>query len=77
MVDDCLTWKQHVNVVMNRVIINKKILTNAKYLLNIDALKSVYHGHTCSHLTYGLVVWESMITNQVKDELYRLQKQCI
>ena len=45
MVDDCLTWRQHVNVVTNRVKINKKLLTNAKNLLNIDALKGVYHGH--------------------------------
>ena len=77
MVDDCLTWRQHVNAVMNRVKINKKLLTNAKNLLTIDALKSVYHGHVYSHLTNGLVVWGSMITNQTKDELYRLQKQCI
>ena len=70
MVHDCLTWRQHVNAVMNRVKINKKLLTNAKNLLNIDALKGVYHGHIYSHLTCGLVVWGSMIMNQAKDELY-------
>ena len=30
MVDDCLTWKSHVNAVMNGVRTNKKLLTNTK-----------------------------------------------
>ena len=77
MVDDCLTWKHHVNAVMNRVRSNKKLLTNAKHLLNANALRNVYQGHIYSHLTYGLVVWGSMISNKSKEDLYKLQKQCI
>ena len=77
MVDDCLTWKHHVNVVMNKVRSNKKLLTNAKNLLNANALRNVYQGHIYSHLTYGLVVWGNMISNKVKEDLYKLQKQCI
>ena len=51
MVDDCLTWKQHVNAVMNRARTKKKLLTNAKNLLNVEALRNVYQGHIYSHLT--------------------------
>ena len=77
MVDDCLTWKAHVNAVMNRAKTNKKLLTNAKNLLNTETLIGVYQAHIYSHLSYGLVVWGSMINCQSKEDLYKKQKQCI
>ena len=77
MVDDCLTWKHHVNAVTNRVRSNRKLLTNAKNLLNANALRNIYQGHIYSHLTYGLVIWGSTISNQSKEDLYKLKKQCI
>ena len=39
--------------------------------MNVEALKDVYHGHIYSHLSYRLVVWGSMISNQSRDELYK------
>ena len=56
---------------------NKKLLTNAKNLMNVEALKSVYHSHINSHLSYGLVVWGSMISDQSRDELHKIQEQCM
>ena len=51
MVDDCLTLKHHVNAVMNRIRSNKKLLTDAKNLLNVNALRNVYQGHICRATT--------------------------
>ena len=77
VLDEYLIWKHHVNTVMDRVKTNKKLLTNAKNLLNAKTLKGVYHMHTYSHLTYCLVVWGSMINCQLREDLYKVQKQCI
>ena len=50
MIDENLSWKIHVNVVMNRVKTNKQLLTKSKNLLNIESLKGVYHVLIYSHL---------------------------
>ena len=56
LIDDCLSWKGHVNQLINKINVNKKLLSNAKTLLPILVLKNIYHAHIYSHMTYGLVV---------------------
>ena len=77
IVDECLTWKEHSNRVLNKIKTNKKLLMNAKNLLDTKSLGVVYHAHIYSHLTYGLVIWGSMFNQQSVDELFKIQKQCI
>ena len=43
--DDCLTWKEHSNTVLNRVKANHKLLTNAKNMLDEKSLKAIYHAY--------------------------------
>ena len=62
-VDD-LTWKEHANKVINRIHVNRKLLCNGKNLLTVKCLRSMYHAHIYSHLTYGLVVWGSMLNSK-------------
>ena len=76
-IDDCLTWKEHANKVINRVHVNRKLLCNGKKLLNTKCLRNVYHAHIHSHLTYGLVVWGSMLNCKDSESIYKVQKQCI
>ena len=75
--DNCLTWKEHSNTVLNRVKANHKLLTNAKNMLDEKSLKAIYHAHICSHLGYYLVVWGSMLNAECKEKLYKAQKACI
>ena len=76
-IDDCLTWKEYANKVINRVHVNRKLLCNGKKLLNTNCLRNVYHAHIYSHLTYGLVVWGSMLNCKDTESIYKAQKQCI
>ena len=76
-VDDTLSWKEHANKVINRVHVNRKLLSNSKNLLSANALRNVYHAHIYSHLTYGLVVWGSMLDNIDRNTIYKAQKQCV
>ena len=75
--DDCLTWKEHSNTVLNRVKVNQKLLTNAKHMLDEKSLMTVYNAHIYSHLSYCLVVWGSMLNAESRDKLYKAQKVCI
>ena len=77
MVDECLSWRDHANLVLNKIKTNKTLLTNAINILDTKSLQNVYHAHIYSHLTYGLVVWGSMIDKQTKDDLHKAQKQCV
>ena len=75
--DDCLTWKEHSNAVLNRVKANQKLLTNAKNMLDEKSLMTIYNAHIYSHLNYCLVVWGSMLNAECRDKLYKAQKACI
>ena len=77
LVDDCLLWKGHVNQLINKITVNKKLLSNTKNLLPTPVLKNIYHAHIYSDITHGLVVWGSMISATDKETIYRAQKQCI
>ena len=75
--DDCLTWKEHSNAVLNRVKANQKLLMNAKNMLDEKSLMTIYNAHIYSHLSYCLVVWGSMLNAECRDKLYKAQKACI
>ena len=76
--DDCLTWKEHSNTVLNRVKVNQKLLMNAKHMLDEKSLMTIYNVHIYSYLSYlSLVVWGSMLSAESRDKLYKAQKVCI
>ena len=75
--DDCLTWREHSNVVLDRIKENQKLLINAKNMLDKKSLMTIYNAHIYSHLSYCLVVWGSMLNAECRDKLYKAQKACI
>ena len=76
-IDDCLTWKEHVGNVYNKIQTNKRLLINARNLLPSDALRKICFAHVYSHLMYSIVVWGLMIPKSSHNSLYRLQKECV
>ena len=49
--DDCLTWKEHSNTVLNRVKVNQKLLMNAKNMLDEKSFMTIYNAHIYSYLS--------------------------
>ena len=76
-VDDELTWNKHVSNLINKLMINKNLLSLSRNLLNKSTLRSIYYAHIFSHLHYGISTWGSMIAKANCDNLYKLQKYCI
>ena len=75
MVDECLTWNAHVRKLYSKIQANKMLLVNSKHLLPTDALRKIYFADKYTHLTYSLVVWDSMIHKSSYNSLYKLQKE--
>ena len=49
----------------------------SKNYIPSEELKTLYHAHINSHLNYGLFLWGPMMRSSEKNQLYKLQKQCI
>ena len=65
-IDENLTWNEHVNTLHNKLLLNKRLLLNAKNLLSDTVLQHIYYSHICSHFTYGLSIWGSMISKKME-----------
>ena len=76
MVDEHLNWKDHINVIENKLSKNLVLLHKAKQFLNAKAMKSLYFSFIHSYLKYGNVVWCSTSINETK-KLFSKQKQAI
>ena len=73
MVDEHLNWKDHINVIENKLSKNLGLLHKAKQFLNAKAMKSLYFSFIHSYLTYGNVAWCSTSMNKTK-KLFSKQK---
>ena len=73
MVDEHLNWKDHINVIENKLSKNLGLLHKAKQFLSSKAMKSVYFLFLHSYLTYGNVVWCSTSMSKTK-KLFSKQK---
>ena len=74
--DEHLNWKDHINVIENKLSKNLGLLHKAKQFLNAKAMKSLYFSFIHSYLTYGNVVWCSTSMKKTK-KLFSKQKQAI
>ena len=67
----------HVNILHNKLLSNKRLLLNAQNLLPSKVLQHIYYAHVYSHLTYGLSVLGSLTLNKNKNNIYKLQTDCV
>ena len=74
MVDEHLNWKDHVNIIENKLFKNLGLLHKDKQFLNAKAMISLYFSFIHSYLTYGNVVWCNTSMSKTK-KLFSKQKQ--
>ena len=75
--DNQITWTVHINVLLEKIHLNRRMLSLGKNLLDRNSLQSVYFGHIHSHLNYGLTVWGSMLSASQLSDLQKAQVECI
>ena len=74
MLDEKISWKEHIKTVENRFYKNIGLLRKAKQLLNSESLKTIQFSNIHSYLNYAKIAWVSTNPTKLK-KLYYLQKQ--
>jgi hypothetical protein len=72
MVDQNLSWKNHVDAVAKKISKTLGIMTKLKHILPSHALLNIYNALVLSHLNYGLIVWGGK-----SSRLLKLQKRAV
>ena len=49
-IDENLTWNEHVQNIISKILTNKRLLVNVCNLLTSYAMKNIYYAHIYSHL---------------------------
>ena len=61
----------------NKLTQQKYIMQQASALLPLDSLKLLYYSYIDSNISYGVLVWGSMISKESTDQLECKQKRVI
>ena len=55
--DDTLSWKQHIEQVLNKMCTACCALRNIKHIVPIDMLRVIYFAHIHPIISYGIIFW--------------------
>ena len=76
-IDYKLNWQKHITNLLDRLNTNRHMLSLGRNLLDMTCLRNVYYGHIDSHILYGILVWGSMVSQCMINEIYKIQKKCV
>ena len=57
IIDDTLSWKHHIDQVINKLCVACCAMQNIKSLVSKDAMRIIYFAHIRSILNYGIIFW--------------------
>ena len=73
-IDDTLSWKQHIEQVLNKMCTACYALRNIKHIVPIDTLRVIYFTHIHAIINYGIIFWGS---SSHANKVFILQKKII
>ena len=74
MVDECITWKDHIDEVAKKAAKGIGILRRSKSFLDKDTLKTVYSAFVLPHFDYCSLVWHNC-SKALQNKLQKLQNK--
>ena len=75
--DDKLNWSTNVAVLRKKLQSRQRLLAMSKNFLNAHCLRILYCGQIQSVLSYGIVVWETLIKESDLNTLQKIQNKCL
>ena len=75
-IDNQLSWKKHITHIILKIKQNTNLLKISNKYLTESTKKMVYYAHIYSHISYGLVLWGTMIDNTTKQKIDRMITKC-
>ena len=76
-IDESLNWHEHFNKLFNKLLMNKRLLVITKLHISEKAKLTFYYANIYSHISYSILVCDSMIGKTYLDKIYKIQKECI
>ena len=76
MLDEHISWTDHVRTVENKIAKNIGLLYRVSQFLNEDSLKTVYFLYIHSYLNYANIAWASTYATKLK-RVYLKQKHAV
>jgi hypothetical protein len=73
-IDDTLSWKQHIEQVVNKMCTACYALRNIKHTVPVDTLRVIYFAHMHSIIRYGIIFWGS---SSYANKVFIIQKKII
>jgi hypothetical protein len=73
-IDDTLSWKQHIEQVVNKMCTACYALRNIKHIVSVDTLRVIYFAHIHSIISCGIIFWGS---SSYANKVFILQKKII
>jgi len=74
VIDDILSWKQHIEHLVKKMCIACYALRNIKHVIPIDKLRAIYFAHIHSITSYSIIFWGS---SSYANKVFILQKKII
>ena len=74
--DSKLDWKDHINIVRNKIAKNVSVMNRVKHVLTSSALYSLYCTLVMPYLTYCCEVWGNNYTPAHPIIVYSTEKSC-
>ena len=59
MLDEHISWSNHINTLEYKLAKNIGLLNRASYFLNEHSLKTIYFSYIHSYLNYANIAWAS------------------
>jgi len=73
-VDDSLTWREHVNHVVNKLNKTFYVILHLSKTLDVESLKMVYYAYVYSTMSYGIMFWGNSFESE---DVFRAQKRIV
>ena len=76
LIDECLTWKPHIDCVLKTVSRNIGVINKLKHFIPNRILHTLYCSLVLPHLSYGILIWGNTCKMYL-DKLTKIQKWAI
>ena len=77
-IDDELTWKYHIDQVVNRISNMTGIMAKARHYISLENLQTIYNTMVYPYLTYCNIIWSSTYPTRLKSILiFMIQKKIV
>ncbi len=76
IIDECLTWKNHIDCVSKTVSRNIGVMNKLKYIVPKRVLHTLYCSLVLPYLNYGILIWGCTCRSYL-DKLIKIQKWAI